>query len=76
MFNGQFSQEWSNLQDAYFYCQQGDLPPMAAKLDGEKWQTQLITFLWGRWHKLWLKWNAKLHGKDAAYQQRAEQRET
>ena len=37
MFNGRFSQEWSNLQDAYLYCQQGDLPPMAVKLDGKKW---------------------------------------
>ena len=49
---------------------------MAAKMNGGKWQTQLITFLWGRWHKLWLIRNAELHGKDAADRQRAEQRET
>lgn len=75
LFNGRFSQEWSNIQDSYLYCQRGVLPPLAAKLDGEKWQTQLITFLWGKWHTLWLLRNDALHGKDAADQHRAEQRE-
>ena len=74
LFSGRFSDEWSEVQGAYYFDRREDLP--VQKKTGLKWQTGFITFLWTHWYSLWKLCNEDIHGKDEASRAVAERRET
>jgi hypothetical protein len=75
LFNGRFSTEWASIQDGYYYRTRGAGTGHRKEASGHKWQTQLITFIWEKWYKLWKTRNQDVHGKDAITSAQADARE-
>jgi hypothetical protein len=73
LINGRFCQEWSELQDAYYYRERATLP--TTKKSGFTWQTGLINKIWNKWYELWKRRNEDVLGRDQASQAIAEKRE-
>lgn len=75
LFNGRFGVQWSIVQETYVRRTQITQTGATQSLTGQKWQTQLILFVWERWKGLWKLRNESLHGKDNTAQAEAETKE-
>ena len=73
VFNGRFSTEWSDHQDAHYYRMRATIP--LKNKSGLTWQVGLINLIWDKWHELWKIRNADVHGKDLVGKAAAEKRE-
>lgn len=73
IFNGRFSQQWSELQNQHLYQIRHYL--RNKNQSGHKWQVAIITVIWEQWYDLWTLRNADVHGKDVAAKALAEKRE-
>ena len=67
---GRFAKEWSKVQVRYHEMQYP-----TQQNASERWQVNLISKIWDKWHKLWLSRNSELFGKDEVSRRQAEQKE-
>ena len=69
---GRFSNEWSDLQDAFYARDPEDTK--RKRRSGLRWQIRVISLLWAQWFHVWEMRNKDLHGANAKEEAEAARR--
>ena len=64
IFKGQFSLAWSIYQGRYY--SRLDASTRTKVMTDQRWQTNLIKYIWNQWSLLWSMQNQDVHGADEA----------